>query len=100
MQLDLSLGGGNYLFDHLMRADGMSSFTPISFFDDKPIISVVQLKHHAIFITESGHAYQKIHGSNSDSDIQLIPCFSTGNIAVPSRTQAIRSALSMLDHDA
>ena len=88
----------NYLLNCLMH--GMSNFESISFFDDKPIVSVVQLQHHAIFITESGHAYQRPHGSDGDSKIQLIPCFSSGNIAVPAPTQTIRSAMSMLDHDA
>lgn len=99
--LDASgIGPDHYILNFLMYQSHMYTFYPTTFFDDKPIVSVVQLKYHAIFITESGHAYQKPHDSDGDTDMQLIPCFSTGNIAVPAPTQAIRSAQSMLDHDA
>lgn len=75
---------------------------PISFFDDKNVIKVVQLKHRIGFVTEEGGMYESVFESYYSSkltvdslNINEVPFFENNPIAVQSPMQKIPSALSI-----
>lgn len=81
------------IFDHY--ANGLKKPRPLSFFDNKTVISIENIHGRTRFITEEGHVYWSRRIKESIEPVfTLDPFFETQPLAVPSRALAIKSASS------
>lgn len=75
---------------------------PLSFFDSKIVVNIIQLKDRVAFVTEEGSVYEGILDTSYHTKlvmdtpiINAVPFFETNPIAVQSPAQKIPSALSI-----